>query len=192
MKKRLAIMLSMILVFAVFGTACGQKDAEDAAEEAAEEAVEEVEEKADEAELVNPLVETDAQGIMDQLGFEFGVPEGAEDVEYYILDGKIAQMRFEENDTDFTARIKAADDGFEDISGMYYDWTAVSEDETLGYCKAKSMSYVSETEDDVMVMLWYDEAPGIVYSLSAEGDDLNGLDLSVYAEQVYIETQGDN
>jgi hypothetical protein len=52
------------------------------------------------------------------------------------------------------------------------------------------MSYISETEDDAMVTLWYDAAPGLMYSLSAVGNDLNGLDLPVLADQIYIPVQG--
>ena len=45
-------------------------------------------------------------------------------------------------------------------------------------------------EDDAMVTLWYDAAPGLMYSLSAAGNDLNGLDLTVLADQIYIPVQG--
>ena len=91
----------------------------------------------------------------------------------------------------FTARIKPSAE-FEDISGMYYDWTATDDTWKVGYCDAKAMSYISETEDDAMVVLWYDVVPGLMYSISATSGDLDGLDLSVYAEQVYIPVQGDS
>ena len=79
---------------------------------------------------------------------------------------------------------------FEDISGMYYDWTATNDTWKVQHCDARTMSYISKTEDDAMVTLWYDAAPGLMYSLSAAGKDLNGLDLPVLADQIYIPTQG--
>jgi hypothetical protein len=53
------------------------------------------------------------------------------------------------------------------------------------------MSYISETEDDVMAVLWFDAAPGLMYSLSAVGADLNGLDPLAVAEQIFVPMQGD-
>jgi hypothetical protein len=115
--------------------------------------------------------------------------EGAGEVSYYIINDETAEMRFTMDTTRFTARIKPSA-GFEDISGMYYDWTATNDTWKVQHCDARTMSYISKTEDDAMVTLWYDAAPGLMYSLSAAGNDLNGLDLPVLADQIYIPTQG--
>lgn len=139
----------------------------------------------------NPIEETDAEGVRQTIGVRFGVPDNAENVEYYTINNELAEMRFVQDSTEFTARIKPAGE-FEDISGMYYDWTAIDDSWKVKYCDARNMSYINETEDDVMVTLWYDVAPGLMYSLSAVGDDLNGLDLTVIAEQIFIPMQGDS
>jgi hypothetical protein len=100
-------------------------------------------------------------------------------------------MTFDLDGMSFTAREQVTGDNAEDISGMYYDWTAKLDDCKVGYCDAQSMSYISETEDDVMAVLWFDAAPGLMYSLSAVGADLNGLDPLAVAEQIFVPMQGD-
>ena len=39
--------------------------------------------------------------------------------------------------------------------------------------------------------MWYDIVPGVMYSLSVYSTDLDGLDLTAVAEQVYVPVQGD-
>ena len=59
--------------------------------------------------IANPWVETDADGLMQTLGLQFDVPEGAEDVGYRMNESeKLAEMRFTLYDMPFTARIKPA------------------------------------------------------------------------------------
>ena len=40
--------------------------------------------------------------------------------------------------------------------------------------------------------LWYDAVPGLMYALSVYTTDLDGLDATAIAEQVYIPVQGDD
>ncbi|MBQ6215385.1 MAG: hypothetical protein IJJ67_08210 [Oscillospiraceae bacterium] len=169
--KKNTMLLIVLSLFAVFCSACGQAPQAE-----------------DNTGLPNPLKETDAEGIMQTLGLEFGVPEGAGEVSYYIINDETAEMRFTVDTARFTARIKPSAE-FEDISGMYYDWTATDDTRKVQHCNARNMSYLSETEDDVMVTLWYDTAPGLMYSLSAVDNDLNGLDLQVLANQIFIPVQ---
>ncbi len=182
MKKLTAIFCVLALMLVLF-TACGKAPAADKpAEQPAAES--------GEANLPNPLKETDAEGIQQTLGVSFGVPEGAENLKYFTINDETAEMRFTKDGTEYTARIKPSSE-FEDISGLYYEWTAKLDDCKVGYCDAQCMSYISETEDDVMAVLWFDVAPGLMYSLSAVGADLNGLDLPVVAEQIFVPAQGD-
>ncbi|MBQ6047958.1 MAG: hypothetical protein IJL40_01300 [Oscillospiraceae bacterium] len=169
--KKNTMLLIVLSLFAVFCSACGQAPQAE-----------------DNTGLPNPLKETDAEGIMQTLGLEFGVPEGAGEVSYYIINDETAEMRFTVDTARFTARIKPSAE-FEDISGMYYDWTATIDTWKVQHCDARNMSYISETEDDAMVTLWYDAAPGLMYSLSAVDNDLNGLDLQVLANQIFIPVQ---
>lgn len=169
--KKITILLIVLSLFAILCSACGQAPQAE-----------------DNTGLPNPLKETDAEGIMQTLGLGFGVPEGAGEVSYYIINDETAEMRFTVDTARFTARIKPSAE-FEDISGMYYDWTATDDTRKVQHCNAQNMSYLSETEDDVMVTLWYDTAPGLMYSLSAVDNDLNGLDLQVLANQIFIPVQ---
>ena len=89
---------------------------------------------------------------------------------------------------EYTARIKSAD-AFEDISGLYYDWA----DElpcVIGRCDGVCRRAIT---DDGMtdVCLWYDALPGLMYSVSASGADLNGFDIQAAAEQVYLPMQAE-
>ena len=104
--KKNTMLLIVLSLFAVFCSACGQAPQAE-----------------DNTGLPNPLKETDAEGIMQTLGLGFGVPEGAGEVSYYIINDETAEMRFTVDTARFTARIKPSAE-FEDISGMYYDWTA--------------------------------------------------------------------
>mgnify|MGYP004450796991 FL=1 len=181
MKKILVLMLAIVLVMTAFA-GCGSgndTNSEDLVGPGTE----------------NPVVESDAATIMQTLGVEFAIPEGSSDVSYAIINGETAQMLFyDEAGTQFMARIKSTAD-FEDISGYYYNWTSEGEKDKVGYCDAELKSYVSEDEtgidNDAQLILWYDKVPGLMYSLAAEGKDLNGLDIAVKAAQVYIQTQGD-
>ena len=47
------------------------------------------------------------------------------------------------------------------------------------------------SEDFVELCLWYDQAPGLMYSLSVSTTELDGLDLVAVAEVVYSPMQGD-
>ena len=47
------------------------------------------------------------------------------------------------------------------------------------------------SEDFVEMCMWYDLVPGLMYSVTAQGMDLDGFDIQAIAEQLYIPTQGD-
>lgn len=137
----------------------------------------------------NPMSETDADGLADKLGVSFNAVEGADDVAYYIINNTTAEMQFKRDDVDFTARVQAAV-SFTDISGMFFEWTSV-EDCTVGGCEGKD-----KKADGAEVCLWYDAAPGLMYSLSAvpgvSATDLAGADILAVAEEIYNPMQGDS
>lgn len=197
--------ITLVLTAAVIGTAaltaagCSSKTAQEStaetsvqeSTEAAAEETEESEETEDAIGMPNPWTDSDKEGVLAATGFEMNPPEGATDVHYYYMaEDKLAQMDYSLDDKIWVYRMQAADE-FTDISGMYYDWADVADDKVLGM-DAKSYSYVGgEYEDDVQVINWYDAVPGVMYSLSAMGTDLDGMDIQVYAEQIYESLQGD-
>ena len=138
--------------------------------------------------LPNPMEEVTAQVLMDRLGFEFKVPQGAENVKYFIIDKEMAEMQFTFNGVNCIARIKPTAE-YEDISGMYYEWTS-KEKGKVGYCDADIMRYQGK-DITVDACLWFDVAPGVMYSVTGDGQDLDGFDIQAIAEQTYVPTQGD-
>ena len=134
--------------------------------------------------LANPWVEATAAEVLEALGVEFGVPEGATDVRYFILpEQELAEMQFTWYGMDYTARIKPAD-AFEDISGMYFEWDVDTACAVRG-CEGRTM----RGHDDLMtvdVTLWYDAEAGLMYSVSTGGEDLDGFDILASAEAIYL------
>lgn len=143
---------------------------------------------AESATLANPMVETDEQGLLETLGVRFNIPEGAQDVKYFVINGELGEAQFTLINAEITVRIQPSAE-FTDISGAYYEWT-VEEDDTVGVCEAKTMRYIGEDET-VDVCLWFDVAPGIMYSVTAIAPDLDGFDVTAIAEQVYAPLQGE-
>ena len=177
--KMLAVCLAAVMAL----SACGQKaSTEKPAENADQEST---------AGLANPWTETDQAGILEATGFELAAPEGAEDVQYsYLADEGLAQVSYVLDSTNWVYRLQSANE-LKDISGCNYEWDA-EEQGKVSYCDAEYRSYVNENGDDVQTVNWYDVVPGVTYSLSATAEDLDGMDIQVYAEQVFAPTQGDS
>ncbi len=144
------------------------------------------------AQIANPWVQSDRQGVADATGFEMTPPEGAENVAYsYTETDSLAQMTYELNGDKWTYRMQEADE-LTDISGMYYTWDAEEKGEVSGR-EAIYYSYggLDNAGDDIQVVNWYDAVTGVTYSLSAVGSDLNGMDIQAHAESLYVPLQGE-
>ena len=126
--------------------------------------------------LANPMVESNPDEILQKLGVEFLVPEGAEDVRYFIISDKMAEMQFRLDGSDCNARIQPESE-FTDISGMYYDWVS-TENCSIGSCEGK-LTRASENGNSVSCCLWYDAVPGLMYSLSVIGGSADTLSVAV-------------
>ncbi len=193
----LLVGMSMMLMLSV--SACGTKtesmatpqapDAEPAIEEPA---TEEPEAEESDTGLANPWTESDREGVLAATGFDLNVPDEAENVVYsYMEADKLAQVSYVMNDHDWTYRVQSTD-GLQDISGMYYEWVA-EEDTNVANHEAEIKAYVEnngdpDTLDDmfsVQVLNWYDETEGATHSVSISGRAVDGLDLSVYAEDMW-------
>ena len=146
--------------------------------------------EADGVGMANPWVETDAEGVMQMVGVEFGIPAGAENISYSVLEVEsLAEMRFTWNGLEYTARIKPCA-AFEDISGLYYDEWLAEDPCEIQWCEG----VCRRAQDDmgtVDVCLWFDVAPGIMYSVSTSAADLDGFDIQAAAEQLFVPMQGD-
>lgn len=186
MKKLIAIFATVIMLTFVFTACAGEAETEVDPESEQTEGVIDTD---DQDNMVNPLVESDAETVAQQLGFALGVPEGAENVEYFILSGDTEELRFTLDGLNYTARLKPTAD-FEDISGMYYTWTNTLDDELEGR-ECKLMRYNGE-DGDIDLCLWYDAAPGLMYSLTTSDSTLDGFDITAIALQVFEPVQTEN
>ena len=144
------------------------------------------------ANVANPMVESDADTILQELGFTFGVPEGAEEVKYFIIDKALAEMQFTLDGVKYNARIQSAAE-FTDISGVHGEPLA---EESANLFDGRGDTLVRRYKDaernlTTDVMLWFDVVPGVQYCLTAEAADLDGFDIQAIAEVVFIPTQGE-
>ena len=131
--------------------------------------------------IVNPVVQSNPEEILEQLGIRFNEPEGASGVRYSIIGGKTAQMDFVWNGVECTARI-SGETAFTDISGMYFSWKTVT-DTDIGRCPAV-VKLADSGGSSVGVCLWYDTVPGLMCSVSMKNDATQEL-LEAIARQVY-------
>lgn len=136
--------------------------------------------------MPNPLHESDRAGVLNATGFELNPPEGAEDIQYFYIDSEspIAELRFVLDGRKYMYRAKGAVE-FEDISGMYFDWAEESGGSVLG--RDAKISLIPGSEG---IVLWYDIAPGVMYSLSVDSG-AQAQALAEVASSVFEPVQGD-
>lgn len=145
--------------------------------------------------VVNPIQARGIQSYLDEWGATLNIPEGAHSVEEYVIcedssgeSPDLVERRFVLDDMNYTARVEQINQNgeenvpLENISGMYYDWI-VEDDVIIGGMKGKTMRYL-EDGHGVDVCLWYDSEKGLLYSLSAEGTDLDGFDILAIVEMI--------
>ena len=151
------------------------------------------------ASMANPWTESDENGVLSATGFDLIAPEGATDVHYsYMQETRMAQLTYSLDSASWVYRVQEAN-SLEDISGMNYEWK-YTDNGTVSGREAVYMAwsdapenaeYIDSTQS-VQVVNWYDVVPGVTYSLSASGTDLNGMDIQVFAEQLFVPLQGES
>ena len=138
--------------------------------------------------IANPWEDMTAEQLAQASGLFFGVPEGAQNVIYrYLASAGLAEMQFTWENGEFCARIQPAalgENELMDISGMYFDWDQ-EEPVTIGNCNG-TIAQAQDGGEWAQRCLWYDAAQGLMYSLSVTANDIDGLDLTALAEQIYI------
>ena len=170
----------------------------------------EVEGEGEETGMVNPMTEVTQEELVQQTGIDLPAPEGATDVEYFVVDTDeltIAQMDFTLDGQTF--ELRAASTGMTDlsvggsmeegpdlegfnsdegnISGLYYEWTTAGTD----LIADRSAQYKIADKEDVGYIAWVDAVPGILYNLSMMNDVTHDA-LRETAEKVFVPVQGDN
>ena len=159
MRKYIAVALSLMLILTMAG--CGNKTDG----------------------IANSMQEiTDAE-LIKTYSYGLVLPEGVTEAAYYLYNGDLFEICFEENGVSYAART-AVSDSCEDISGMHYEWTA-EEDDALAHwgLQGSTKRYIGE-EETVDVASWYDLENGVNYSLSAVAADLDGFDITAIVGQM--------
>ncbi len=201
MKNKLVLAMTVIAVSTAWMTGCSSTSGTSAEEGTSSDEVWEETQETDGSdaadteaseEIANPWTESDEQGVAQATGFDMTPPDGAKEVAYsYLAEEGLAQMSYELEDAKWVYRMESAD-ALTDISGLHMDWTGdegtVSGREAMYYGQCDPND---ETTEDVMLVNWYDVVTGVTYSLSATGTDLSGMDMQVYAENLYVPSQGD-
>ena len=145
--------------------------------------------------MANPWEDMTAEQLQEASGLTFFVPEGAENVIYrYLRSEGLIEMQFTLDGNEYCARMVRAqlqNGELMDISGMYFAWEN-EEEVTVGHCKGTIGQAQTGSEEYVELCLWYDVVPGLMYSLSVYTTDLDGLDLTAVAQQVFIPAQGND
>ena len=140
-----------------------------------------------EAGMANPWTESTAEEVLEVFGVELGVPDGATDVTWRMNEAsQMAEMDFIWDGMAYTARVAPANE-FEDISGLYYEWT-LEDACSVGRCDGVCRRAFDEGLT-VDVCLWYDDLTGLMYCVCAAAEDLDGFDIQAAADQVYIPMQ---
>ena len=181
MKKLFAIALALTMLLSL--CACGAKE-EAPAETPAEETP--AEEPAPVG-MPNPMKEADPETILNELGITMVVPQGAENLHYFIIDGetRIAELDFFLNGSDYTYRMAPSAFGEEKIDGMHYEWTK-TEEFPVGYLTGT----VSWIEGDAGMARWFDIVPGMLYTLSTS-ENVDPEALKTLANELFEPLQGD-
>lgn len=139
--------------------------------------------------MPNPIKESTAEEILSKIGVKFAVPDGAENLHYSVIADSLAQMDFLWNKAECTARAEpSGETSLKDISGFYYNWKNSSEVK-VGYNNAKANWTKDENGNSVGICIWWDAAPGIMYSVSMR-KNANAKNLEKLANAVYVQMQG--
>lgn len=143
---------------------------------------------------VNPWLDMSYEELTVASGLVFNVPEDAEEPVFRFLpEANLAEMQFGMFGDEFCFRMQPAALEYGelmDISGMYFEWEYVEEVE-IAYCYG-TIGQAQDEDAQVELCQWYDIVPGVMYSLSVRTPELDGLDLTAIAEQIFVSLQGED
>ena len=127
--------------------------------------------------LVNPMKELTDEEEIDELSYGLILPKGAEQVNTYMINEHILERRFVVDGADYTMRV-AKGDAFEDISGLYYEWSSQTD---ISYPTEESVHMVYNGNGEYIdVFNWYDKELSVNYSVSAIDDKpISGLSICI-------------
>ena len=177
MKESIILISSIMFIITVIGCSSKQKNEE---------------QQSDKKQLIgmaNPVHESSAAEIQEVMKVQFAVPDGAEKLRYSIIAGKLAQMDFEWEEADCTARIQpdlvGEGESIPDISGFYYNWSNTAS-AMIGENPAQVKWTITDAGEIVGICIWQNKAAKLTYSVSmkknADSEKLVSLAKSVYID----------
>jgi len=178
-KKLLLVLLGMTMAMGIL-SGCGREKAEEAIQNtdmtlAESESANPEDEEA--AGMGNPIEEVSPEKIVEATGSKAILPENAENPTYLLVNNELGEVRFTLDSAKYNMTLRSQKlDEFTDISGMYYEWQSEYA-ESFGDYEGKLMNYNSAEEGDIRMYLWYDADNKVMFSLSAQAEDLSQLDM---------------
>lgn len=167
MKKKITAALFIIgITMCVLLSGCGQKEENTDTPSA----------------MPNPMEEVTDETMIEELSYGIKLPNGAQNIETYLISGELFERRFEMDGISYTFRTQKAD-AYEDISGMYYEWDVTDPVELGTFRSGDAMRAITE-EETVDVVNWYDTSVNANFSLSAVAPDLDGYDILAIVYQM--------
>ena len=145
--------------------------------------------------MPNPIKPSSYNEILQTLGVSFSLPQNAQDISFSIISGEIGQAQFswpidEQKTAQCCVRVQPTGQiGLQDISGYYYTWKN-SANVKVSYNDAVTKWTTLEDGTTVGICIWWDAAPGILYSVSMS-DYANEQNLTHLAQLVYEAQQGE-
>ena len=143
--------------------------------------------EADDVSLGIPWENLTADQLKALTGLPLNLPEGAEQAAYrWYRSDSIAEMEFTWKGGSYCFRAKNQipdENGLQDISGLYFDWKN-QEDITLAGHPGTICVAQSGTGNWVECCYWYNLDSQTLYTFSVIAPDVNGLDLTVIAENI--------
>ncbi len=114
--------------------------------------------------VINPVKQVTAEELQEEMQISLaGVPQMASDMTYTIIesgDMKIAQVQFVLDSAKVFLRSQRTEpEEIQDISGLYYEWTEVTQAQVGEY---EATVYI---KDSVGYIAWLNSKSGIVYNL---------------------------
>ena len=176
MKKSISLISSIIFMIAITGCSSKQKSGSQQSEKKL-------------VGVPSPIHESSAAEIQSLMNVQFGVPDRAEKLRYSIIAGKLAQMDFEWEEADCTARIQpdlvGEGESIPDISGFYYNWSNTAS-AMIGENPAQVKWTITDAGEIVGICIWQNTATKLTYSISmkknADSEKLLSLAKSVYID----------
>ncbi len=183
MKRKKNILLGIVIMALLVG--CGNKTEQADAQVDVGTDVQTVED-AESVGMANPMTETTLEEINQY--YPVTLPEATSEEQYYFIknteENPLAQIDFTYDTLSYTYRILGTTED-NDISGMYVEW-----DETLEVEVGYNIATISLNEGKEGMIIWYDAAPGLKYTIIMETDATAKL-LENMANLLYIPAQGD-